>query len=853
MSFQLPPSVTGPRFGRAAMPGSKKNDPKNPAEPPLKIDAPPTLTLRDYGKQTRALSDERHNIPRPFGYALNNPLGWAEYNRTMAQIADKQTTLRAQLTPEFMRGAMTYLPAVSRERLAKYLISPQFTADLLSSSQGPDAVMRNFITLLGPPVVKYCQTQAQEAANLSDTRAHRHMRTLERELKDLNAELKWLPVNAQDAPRGTTRQELEDNQKRAQELKEDIEARDTQLMALQRFVPLKTALMPLLDAVPPADYDDIKPALDETVADFNRAHGADPIVHVDRQTLGAGSMAQVHGARTQSGKRLIVKVFRPEASKTHFDEYHRFTQFALLFLMGGDKRAWAAKQAQLLMDVFKEEVSPEREQLHARRLKARIQREKLPIKIPQVLSVSPSGFVEEFAEGENLSRLAQSDRAKAAEVMQTLGPALVKSFFLWPERFLDPQGGNLKAPGAIFDYGRMALLAPRVNQALHGIVRDFLLVMAKESQLRREAAGKGDSGNQKEKLNKKINELVPELFKKVDRHIQPLLKPNLKLKPEEIAHIRYRFISDQYYINPQDIDQQSRKLLHSEERHLSKQGIFFGLLQNLAELSDRGKTVKLTEFGSPLTRQDVAHGREKLRAVMAPYFEYNQKNVSDATIEAWLKKEGQAKFDEFAPYLGPPNGNGLINRLIGSRRNMTELQKDAPSVKNKPKSPKSKDDNTDLGNAKQWLAYFQSNLAQAQAALAQAENAPNAGSDAGRTRVEELKKQRTQLQKQIKEKEKYVKDLQKTGKQAEEGLKRETARFEDFYQKAMRDDDVRQALVKAVRWNRQLETLAESLYTDILKGHSLAKEERAYLIGFLKADLYREYQPTVRDDADFDD
>lgn len=152
----------------------------------------------------------------------------------------------------------------------------------------------------------------------------------------------------------------------------------------------------------------------------------------------------------------------------------------------------------------------------------------------------------------------------------------------------------------------MALLAPRVNQALHGIVRDFLLVMAKESQLRREAAGKGDSGNQKEKLNKKINELVPELFKKVDRHIQPLLKPNLKLKPEEIAHIRYRFISDQYYINPQDIDQQSRKLLHSEERHLSKQGIFFGLLQNLAELSDRGKTVKLTEFGSPLTRQDVA-------------------------------------------------------------------------------------------------------------------------------------------------------------------------------------------------------------------------------------------------------
>lgn len=573
---------------------------------------PPSMQWEEYEEKRNKLLEEFAKDPKPPGNWINNPLGMLKYWWRERKLAMDKKKLNKELFEILREGARLYLPEYSRNQLFGYLRSFQRVKDYFNI-QDEGLITRNIISMCGPPVVKYFQIKAQQASNTTEDQMRGKLRELEDQLEGCQDKLKKaLRVRDESDPsrlENITKQQKKEAEEDAKYLPGKISELNQDIGKQRLLLQLRDIIITLPNKVPPSPYKLIKPEIDKVTDAYNRKFKDDPIVRIDEKELAAGSVAQTYLAHTKSGRKRIVKVFRPEADPAYFDEFNRFSQFLMLFLYGRENAEWAKEESNELMEVFKHEVRVEREKLNAERLKARLEQEGYKINVPQFMAYTDRGFVEEYAEGMDLADKEMPSEQRA-EALQTLGPMLVKSFLFYPEKYFDPQGGNLRWPAAIFDYGRMGLVNEDSNRRILRFMQDYLLCECEEDS-RKYATMR-------------------------DRAVRQLLKE----APEDQSEIRGIFnrLTTEWG-SGDDLDREDRFPSHRVRRGWGpKGGTLFQIIKSLPDLVKDGYIAPISDTESPIHRQDIIHAREKLQALMQPYFQYAGGDFSDEKLLAELRK-----------------------------------------------------------------------------------------------------------------------------------------------------------------------------------------------------------------------
>lgn len=819
------------RFGKKS-PSSADKKQLEKKSPAITLEHPPELTIPELERRRKALDDAFHERPHPRGNWINNPKGQFLYQmeRWKRDLANQKLNLR--MYQELLAGAQKYLPELSRKQAFGYLYSPEIIKDFFNTDE--NRWLPKLIAYSGPPVTKYFQTIAQKTANMKESDIRDEVRkgeqSLEKErqtLKDLQKRIDYLQREAEEKRAQNPRvkefnkTEIEQLENQAKESSQKIEGIEDDLALRKLALPLKDAMRPLLDDVPPVPYKVIKPTIDATVADYNREHPGNQLVAVEPKAIGAGSMAQVHLGRLQNGQKVIVKVFRPEASAEYFAEYEKFVQFMMLFLLGNEQKRKAAQLAEGLMGIFKEEIRPDREKIHAERLQARFNAEGVPVRVPQVLSISDRGFVEEFVEGDNLIQLPEKAQQKA---LQTLAPALINSFLAYPERYLDPQGGNVKWPAAVFDFGRMAVLADETNEKILALEKAII----EERVAMIDAKARGGYS-------------MPDKFKKIDTALKAFLPKDHKLSDHQLSSLAYQcaFGFSEGAMKGTTDDEISKQMLGQEKQmHISA---LFALMDTLTHEAEKGKISPLDS----LKYEDVKHARSKLQALIRPYFDYDGdefsddsllKGVSDLSVRQYLVLQQLKGYSGFSFW----RGNGSQPKLEeppAIRYTLARVLEEAQSSKRSYESAK-----TQQKDFPKRQSDVEKRLHEAQQEFNLIE-----GDD------EDAKSDREQLQTRIKyiqeEREFLIKQHEEAVKSLDE--KEETAKAaRKQFQKTLRDllasdEQAREYLIFLARTNKHLDVLSESMLKAIYRDDyaKLTDKKKEYAIALLKTELVQEFKP----------
>jgi hypothetical protein len=723
---------------------------------------PPALMLQEYWEKRNQLQEDFEKThQKPKGNWINNFRAMCKYKYHSLRLAWDKHQLQRQLFKVLKEGARQYLPEISKKQLFGYLHSFRRVRDYFNTDdQG--LITRTIISMCGPPVVKYFQVQAQEIGNTSEEQLRDKLKEAEQELTKLRKELD----NSTDERtlRKLDKKKRKEIEERIPELKREIEAKAKRIENQKLQLELRDILLPMLDDVPAIPYESVKPNIDKTIEVYNRQFPDDPIMHVDEKALGSGSMAQTHLASTRSGKKRVIKVFRPEASPEYFDDFHRFSQFLMIFLLGEGHGDWAKQASDEMMSVFKEEVRVDREKIHAEHLQTRLKKEGYPVNVPQVLATSDRGFVEEYADGPNLSELSIPERAKA---LQTLGPMLVKSFLIFPEKYLDPQNGNLKWPAAIFDYGRMGIFTPKAHQKILQFQQTMLLRNSQPYERRgamRESA-----------LRHLLAKPIPQ--DKIGRFYYDLTNQSFD-ETSEISRT-----------NPFNFDGRGRR------RNFKWGGIFFQMMENLPELSDAGKTIPLTDAERPIRKLDISHAREKLQALMKPYFLYADQEFSDETLLKRLKTIRPEAYQELSE---GSRGSNFGGSYYGYYNGPTGSLDYAAS---------------EYIDAKQDM--MRGKLEQLRQGSFSNEGSQDRTESLGSLRAEVLKKEK---------------------------------QFKEELAEALENEETKAHLLKIARIDQHLNVLAEDLCNTIFQGKRISPQQKKGAVDMLKNELAIEFSPYEQDD-----
>jgi hypothetical protein len=718
---------------------------------------PPALMLQDYWEKRNQLQEDfERTHQRPPGNWINNFRAMGKYKYHSLRLTWDKHQLQRQLFKVLKEGARQYLPEISKKQLFGYLHSFQRVRDYFNT-EDPGLITRTIISMCGPPVVKYFQIQAQEIDNQSEDQLRDKLKESEQELAKLRKEL--INITDQRALDKLSKKERKATEERVPEVKSNIEQAAKRVENQKLQLELRDILRPMLDNVPALPYESVKPNVDKTVKAYNHQFPEDPIVDVDPKALGSGSMAQTHLASTRSGKKRVIKVFRPEASPEYFDDFNRFSQFLMIFLLGEGHGDWAKQASDEMMSVFKEEIRVDREKIHAEHLQARLKQEGYPVTVPQVLTTSDRGFVEEYADGPNLSELSLPEKAKA---LQTLGPMLVKSFLIYPEKYLDPQNGNLKWPAAIFDYGRMGIFTPKAHQKILQFQQAMLL------------------------RNSQPHERRGTMRESALRHLlaKPIPQNEVRRFYYDLTNQSYDETSEISRTNPFNFDGRGRR------RNSKWGGIFFQMMENLPELSEAGKTIPLTDAERPIRKLDISHAREKLQALMQPYFLYAEQAFSD---EALLQRLKTIKPEAYQALSEGSRSSNFGRSYYGYYDGPTWSLDNAAS---------------EYIDAKQDV--LRGKLEQLRQGSFNNDGNPGRADSMGSLRAEVLKKEK---------------------------------QFKEELAEALENEETRAHLLKIARIDQHLSVMAEDLCSTIFQGKRLSPQQKKGAVDMLKNELAIEFSP----------
>jgi ubiquinone biosynthesis protein len=255
------------------------------------------------------------------------------------------------------------------------------------------------------------------------------------------------------------------------------------------FIKLGQALSMRTDLFPP-DYlvelqklqDDVRPfPVEESIAAIEEAFGKPPsllFVRFDAAPLAAASVAQVHAARTFSGKEVVVKVLRPGVA-IQVERDMRILTAVVRFFSHFSTLLTRYKAEEVVREIWmslKRELDLREEARNAHRF-AESFRGSQTILIPDVIMelCTMNVMVQERTFGKRIDELATA--GKRADLAQILIDAYVQQFFMLGFFHGDPHPGNIfvteDARVALHDFGIVGSLDRGTRHALAAFMLAF--------------------------------------------------------------------------------------------------------------------------------------------------------------------------------------------------------------------------------------------------------------------------------------------------------------------------------------------------------------------------------------------
>jgi ubiquinone biosynthesis protein len=204
--------------------------------------------------------------------------------------------------------------------------------------------------------------------------------------------------------------------------------------------------------------DQVKPfPQDEAAAAIERAFGKPPsqlFIRFDAEPLAAASVAQVHGARTFSGKEVVVKILRPGVA-IQVDRDMRILAAVVRFLAHFSPLLTRYRAEGVVREVWmnlKKELDLREEARSVRRFAAEF-RALGTIEVPDVVEsmATETVMVQERTRGRRVNEIESTQKAR--DLARNLIDAYVHMFFVMGFFHGDPHPGNL----FVTDEGRLAL------------------------------------------------------------------------------------------------------------------------------------------------------------------------------------------------------------------------------------------------------------------------------------------------------------------------------------------------------------------------------------------------------------
>lgn len=526
-----------------------------------------------------------------------------------------------KLSKEYNSTSQKYLPKVNKEQLFRYNFNPRKWYFKLNPLAEPDLV---FLRMLGPDALKDQQMIAEGKLVI---------KPFIEILIDQYSNPKEKPSFLESATKKVI------------------------VFGLKLYIKHIDKSSQVLNNVPPLPKKMFKKQLDELTQAYNTQFPDDPVTEVVK-AIKAGSIGQVFEGKTKSGKKLVLKVVKPEITPAYLDEYRKFLYFRQLVLSGATEqtRAKAAEHVNNTVHLLKMETQSKQETINTRQMKAAV--EGLNLKgftVPEVLAYTEHGMVLPFVGEKDFQEL--NNLESGMKYRHQIAPDLLRLLTLSNVKPLDIHSGNIRVGGDqayLIDHGRQVALKDTVNKALLGLtsavyssplgenlasnraIRDQLKALY---QLNPEVNNEYtqalnklsalDGATDEAAKNKLMQDLSPEL-KKMDTLLVQLFQT--KGAYGEMGN-------DQAFMN------RLVKSGNRQENHLDADNVsLLNLWTNYASQSKRLGLPDLSE--QPLSLKDLSMYQQKASKFLAPYFQSKVDSKTYDTLADDLKKE---KLEDLLP------------------------------------------------------------------------------------------------------------------------------------------------------------------------------------------------------------
>jgi hypothetical protein len=520
-----------------------------------------------------------------------------------------------KLMKEYNSTSQKYLPEVNKKQLFRYNFKPRKWYFKLNPFAGPDLLL---LRMLGPDGIKDAQIMAENAL-------------------------------AQKPAIESQIDQILNSKEKSGFLASILNK--IQAFRFQRAIKVIDKSSQVLNNVPPLPKKEFKQQLGDLTQAYNTRFPGDPVAEVGK-AIKAGSIGQVFEAKTQSGKKLVFKVVKPEITPAYLDEYRRFLYFRQLIISGATEqtRAMAAEHVNNTVHLLKMETQSKQEAINTRLMKEAV--EGLSLKgftVPDVLAATKHGMVLPFVGEKDFQEL--NNLESGMKYRHQIAPDLLRLLTFSNVKPLDIHSGNIRVGGDqayLIDHGRQVTLKDDVNKALLGLT----------SAVYASPLGKNLASNRAIRdqlaalyqLNPKVDNEYTQALNKLsaldeapDEAAKNKLTQDLSLELKKMDTLLVQlFQTAQGYKGLMANDPASLnkflKSMNREKNHLDANNVsLLNLWTNYANQSKRLGLPDLSE--QPLSPKDLDRYQQKASKFLAPYFQSKINAKAYDTLAADLKNE----------------------------------------------------------------------------------------------------------------------------------------------------------------------------------------------------------------------
>lgn len=355
--------------------------------------------------------------------------------------------MKNKIAHELERTSEKYLPEVNKKALSRYKFNPRSWYFKLYPFAGPDLKR---LRMQGPDAVKEAQDKAQRESSVDKPASEEMVQRIETILKN--------------------KKEFDKQYKELNWPQKQLMKAVLRIFAFyeKRQINRINRDTKVLNQVPPLPKKEFQKQLDELKDIYNKKHTNDPIVEIG-DAIKAGSVGQVFGGKTKSGKKLVLKVVKPEITPQYLDDYRKFLYFRYLVKNGTEQatKKQAALQIANIVELLKEEANPEQENKNTQAMKKAVSSMGITsFDVPEISASSKHGFIMPYVGDKDFQEI--SDSETRTKHVNNITPDLLRFLTFSNAKPLDIHAGNVRIGEKPFliDHGRQANLNADVHKAL---------------------------------------------------------------------------------------------------------------------------------------------------------------------------------------------------------------------------------------------------------------------------------------------------------------------------------------------------------------------------------------------------